>query len=98
MSANFANIFSSEAITLIFLHYLGQPDSSSNNVSASSDAKAMRKGLGIQDSEVSTLEYVKNKIAACMTDDSSAGKGQSQVPEQGQGQQVNRGQQHLQVL
>ena len=81
-----------------YIYYPGQPDSSSNSVSGSSDGKAMRKGLGIQDSEVSTLEYVKNKIASCMTEDGPAGKGQGQAMEQGQGQQVNRGQQHLQVV
>ena len=85
-------------MTRLILYHPGQPDSSSNSVSSgSSDTKAIRKGLGIQDSEVTTLEYVKNKIASCMTDDGPAGKGQGQVPEQGQGQQVNRGQQHLQV-
>ena len=85
-------------MTQLILYLPGQPDSSSNSVSSgSSDTKAIRKGLGIQDSEVTTLEYVKNKIASCMTDDGPASKGQGQVPEQGQGQQVNRGQQHLQV-
>ena len=63
----------------------------------SNDAKSIRKGLGIQDSEVSTLEYVKNKIAQCLHDDTPGkGQGQGQVQEQGQ-QQMNRGQQHLQV-
>ena len=63
---------------------------------SSNDAKGMRKGHGVQDSEVSTVEYVKNKIAQVLHDD-GPGKGQGQ--EQGQGQQqMNRGQQqHLQV-
>ena len=77
------------------LIFSGQPDSSSSVSASSNDARSIRKGLGVQDSEVSTLEYVNNKIAQVLHDTNGAGKGQGQMPEQGQ--QISRGQQHLQV-
>jgi hypothetical protein len=58
-----------------FYQYIGQADSSSCPGEVKS---SVRKGMGIQDSEVSPLEYVQSKIAQCRHDDSSDGKlGQS---------------------
>ncbi|XP_053376289.1 nuclear receptor corepressor 1-like isoform X2 [Mercenaria mercenaria] len=58
----------------------GQADSSSSSAEVKS---ALRKGMGIQDSEVSPLEYVQNKIAQCLHDESNDGK---QGPSNPQGQ------------
>ena len=70
----------SDVLLLNFLYVLsGQADSSSSTGMLGAEAKlAARKAMGVQDSEVSPLEYVQNKIAQCLQDeggDPRAGPG-----------------------